>query len=139
MRDPHVASLRYRLVPGETTSFDSPPPVEWETEAFRMRLADGVATFEMVEHHASEGTARKCVDGYLRRWEIDVALRLGRGEMHFAFESADVIDRNPPPSGRDGVLYAQTARATAFALPPSFHVTRRRYPDPPPQSLRRVS
>jgi hypothetical protein len=131
MRDPHVASLRYRFVAGETVSFDCPPPVERETEAFRMRLEDGVATFEMLEHHASEETARRRVEEYLRAWEIDVALRFGRGEVRFEFEGADVIDRDPPPPGTGVVIYAKAAMAAAGALTATGHVTRRQYPDPP--------
>ena len=132
MRDPHVASLRYRFVAGETVSFDCPPPVERETEAFRMRLEDGVATFEMLEHHASEDTARECVEGYLRAWEIHVALRFGRGEMHFEFAGADVIDRDPPPPGTGQVVYAKALMGAVGLMDNvTVHVTRRRYPEPP--------
>jgi hypothetical protein len=131
MRDPHVASVRYRLVPGETVTFDCPSPVEWETQAFRMRLEDGVARFDMLEHHASEETARRCVEEYLRAWEIDVALRSGRAEVRFEFEDADIIDRDPPPPGTGVVVYAKTATATAKAHIAAAHVTRRRYPEPP--------
>jgi hypothetical protein len=129
MRDPHVASLRYRLVPGETVTFDCPPPVERETGPFRVRLEDGVATFEMLEHHASEETARRCVEEYLRAWEIDVALRSGRAEVRFEFEDADIIDRDPPPPGTGVVIYAKTATAKAHIA--AAHVTRSRYPEPP--------
>ena len=131
MKDPHVAALRYRVVLAETVSFDQPPPVERETEAFRMRLADGVATFEMVEHHASEESARRCVQPYLQAWEIDVALRFGGPEISFEFEGADVIDRSPPPPGAGQVIHAKAAMAAAGALDATVHVTRRHYPEPP--------
>jgi hypothetical protein len=131
MRDPHVASLRYRLVPGETVSFDCPPPVDRETEAFRMRLEDGVATFEMLEHHASEETARRCVEEYLRAWEIHTALRLGRGEIGFEFGGADVIDRDPPPPGTGQVVYLSGSARGVVTATGTLHVKRGRYPEPP--------
>lgn len=132
MRDPHVVALRYRVVPVETVTFDA-PPAEWETEAFRIQLADDVATFEMLEHHASEETARKCVDEFLRAWEIDVGVRFGRPEMGFQFEGADVIDREPPPPGSGQVIHAQVALAGAIGLAGTVtaHVTRGKYPEPP--------
>lgn len=40
MRDPDVASLRYRLVPDQNMSFDRPPAIGHETDTFRARLAD---------------------------------------------------------------------------------------------------
>jgi hypothetical protein len=131
MRDPHVASLRYRFVAGGTVSFDCPPPVERETEAFRMRLGEGVATFEMIEHHASEDTAMECVETYLHRWEIEAALRPGAGRVSFEFEGADVVDRDAPPPGSGQVIYAKAAIAAASALTATLRVTRRQYPDPP--------
>jgi acyl-CoA synthetase (AMP-forming)/AMP-acid ligase II len=131
MRDPHVAKLHYRLVPAKTVSFDQPPPVGRETEAFRVRLADDIVTFEMVEHHASEESARECVEPYLRAWELDAALRFGHPEISFEFRDADIIDRDPPPPGTGQVICAKAAIAAAAALSAAAHVSRARYPDPP--------
>ena len=79
MRDPHVVALRYHIEHSEElTSGDNPPPIERETAAFRMRLADGVATFQMKEHHSSEDSARQVVDEYLRPWEISADKRSRR-------------------------------------------------------------
>ena len=88
MRDPHVVALRYRVITDEAVAFDNPPPVERETEAFRMRLADGIVTLEMKDHHSSEEAAREHVEPYLGAWEVFVALGLGRREVSFAFEKA---------------------------------------------------
>jgi hypothetical protein len=132
MRDPHVAALRYRLVPAETVSFDQPPLVERDTEAFRLRLLDGIATFEMVEHHASEESARRRVEPYLRAWELDVALRFGRSEIGFQFEGADVIDRSPPPPGTGQVIYPKAVAAVIGVMGSvAVHLTRGQYPAPP--------
>lgn len=131
MRDPHVVALRYLVVPAENVSFDEPPPVESETEAFRMRLADGIATFEMLEHHTSEESARERVEPYLEAWKVQAALDMGRPEMSFQFESADVVDRNPPPPGTGQVIHAKAALAAAGVLNPTVHLTRRQYSRPP--------
>ena len=95
-----------------------------------MRLSEGVAKFEMKEHYASEEEAKSVVEEFLRAWEIDSALRIGGTGMLFAFERAQVIDRNPPPPGT--VLVAvPTGRLTVRAHAPTVHVTRRAYPAPP--------
>ena len=95
MNDPHVEELRYRVETADDLVFEDPPPIEDETEAFRMILAEGVTTFEMKEHHPSEETARVPVEGYLRAWEIDLALRRNRTSLRFVFDVARVIDRDP--------------------------------------------
>ena len=140
MRDPHVVSLRYRLVPDETVSFDNPPPVEWKTEAFRLRLENGIATVEMVEHCASEQAAKERVDPYLRDYEVYIALnRHGLLEIHFEFDEAgtQVIDRNPPPPPPPGSPMIYLEHAFVALVPPTVsvtvHTTRRNYPDPPSQ------
>lgn len=97
-----------------------------------MRLDSGVATFEMLEHHASEESARKSVESCLRAWELDVALRFGRSEISFEFDGADVIDRDPPPPGTGQVIHAKAvAGAIAAVGSVTVHVTRRGYPQPP--------
>jgi hypothetical protein len=131
MRDPHVASLRYRLVPGETVSFDCLPPVERETEAFRMRLDDDVATFELKEHHANEETAKRAADAFLQNWEIYACLRLGPGAVRFVFERADMVDRHPLRQQRGRVFMRQTRTASAKAYIVRAGQPRASYPQPP--------
>ena len=97
MRDPHVVALRYRLVTGNRVKFENPPPVEQETERFRMRLADGIVTFEMKEHFSSEEKARQEVGPLLSAWEVQTGLEFGPHQVRFGFEGAEIIDRNPPP------------------------------------------
>ena len=62
IRDPHVVALYYRMLTDESVSFTDPPPVEWETDAFRARLQDGVARFELIEHYPSAEAARERVE-----------------------------------------------------------------------------
>jgi hypothetical protein len=132
--DPHVVSLRYRLISGvENVSFaDNAAPVEDTTDAFSMRLDGGVVTFEMLEHHPTEESARRAVKPYLCAWEIDHALRVGRREFCFEFEDAEVIDREPPKPGEPVAVYPETGvltlRPTVGATVAVIHGN---YPKPP--------
>lgn len=127
--DPHVDSLRYLLRPHEGVEFDNAPPIEHETAAFRMRLESLIATFDMKEHHASEHSARQCVEEWLRAWELDVALRFGQVEIEFVFQNAKIIERDPPPPG---TIHYASAHVTAFVSGQATITIRHgKYPTPP--------
>ena len=56
MNDPHVVSLRYRLVTDATVSYSSPPAITHETSTFKTILQNDVLT-------VNEGTScdrREC-------------------------------------------------------------------------------
>ncbi len=65
MNAPHVEELFYRIETGDGLTFQDPPPLVDETDAFRMTLSDGVATFSMKEHHPTEQSSKQAVDGHL--------------------------------------------------------------------------
>jgi len=128
MRDPHVKSIRYRLDTGKSVSYENPQPVEIEAQQFSIRLDNGILTCGFKEHYPSIEKARSAVEGFLRAWEIDVALSRGIGEFNFIYENAEVIDRNPPPSKSIQI------EAGAYMIAQGdveLHVTRNKYPDPP--------
>jgi hypothetical protein len=131
MRDPHVKSLRYLLRPSEGVTFDQPPALEWDTDDFHMILENNVATFEMQRHYPSKEAARQAVERYLRAWHIDMALRLSSPDFNCEFETAEMIDRDPPPPGTSQTIYAEAAMAGASALSAKAHVTKKQYPEPP--------
>ena len=131
MRDPHVVWVRYRLEADPHVTFENPPPIEWETDTFRMRLAEGIATFEMREHFPSVQEARNAVEVLLRSWEIDTGLRYGTREIHFRYEDSKLIDRNPPPPGTVQVVTASATLRAYWALTAIAHVRRKAYPQPP--------
>jgi len=56
VRDPHVEALHYALVTSDRVTFNSPPPVEAEREAFTLRLADRHIAA------ASREARRRCYD-----------------------------------------------------------------------------
>jgi hypothetical protein len=131
MRDPHVQSLRYRVIPPDGIIFDNPPPVQWNTDDFHLTLLDDIATLEMQTHYPSEEDARQGVETYLHRWEMKTTLRLGTSGFHFEFRSAEIIDRDPPPPGSPQIIHVPVAVVYVSALPPTISVTSRKYPDPP--------
>ncbi len=99
MNDPHVESLRYNLRTDESLEFDAPPPLERETDNFRLRLEEGVLTVWPKANFASAEAAKELVGAYLRAWEIHEATRSGRRRLRFEFESAHITDRDPLPDG----------------------------------------
>jgi hypothetical protein len=86
VNDPHVEELVYHIETGQGLNFQDPPPLKDETDAFRMTLEDGVATFFMKEHYPTEKDARQAVEGYLQAWELDVALQYDSSELRFVFD-----------------------------------------------------
>ena len=134
MNDPHVEQLTYHIETGDGLNFQDPPPVEVETDAFRMILDDGVATLSMREHHATEESARHAVEGYLRAWELDVALQYDSSELRFVFDESEIVDRDPPPPPPPGppriLTVSGIARGTSSASA-QLQVLKREYPQPP--------
>ncbi len=138
MKDPHVESLRYRLEVNEAFGrFEAPPPLEHENAAYRMRLADGVLTVEMKEHHATLESARQQVEGDLRAWELDTALESDRPSwLHFVYDEAGtrIVDRQQPIAAHGqgsgqitlsemacaGVGRAEPPVLSAYPVPPAL-------------------
>lgn len=131
MRDPHVMSLQYKLETISTVTFNNPPAIKDETDAFLLYLENGKATVKLKDHFTSVEAARSLVDGYLRAWELDVALRFGRQEIKFTYEDAEVVDRDPPPSVSPRVIQVSSiVSATSFGTA-TLSVARREYHLPP--------
>jgi hypothetical protein len=113
--------------------FSETAPFEVETAAFRVSYGGRTVVVEMIEHHATVESARAAVEPYLRVWEIDDALKLGRPQISFGFERAVLIDRDPPPSFDPGlpenVEAAGIGSAEAFGIPTV--TVPRPFPKPP--------
>jgi hypothetical protein len=131
--DFHVVSLTYKLQPSDQVTYDSPTPVEFETEDVRFRLASGKLLCEMKGHISTAEEARAVVEPVLRAWEVDADLRWNRGELRFEFDAADIVDRSPRlpgvVRGHADVLLGVAAVSAVGTV--SVHVTRAHYPDPP--------
>lgn len=133
--DLHVVSLRYAVEPDEGFSYNSPPPVSFDTPQARFRLADGSLTCDMKMHFSDVKAARDAVEPILRAWEADSDLRHNRGQLRFKFDAPEVIDRSPTPPGSASLVVSSTL-ATTMAGSVSVHVASSKYPDPPPEHFR---
>jgi hypothetical protein len=133
MRDPHVVSLDYRLVAAETVTFSKlAAPVEAESDGFKVRLVEDSLVVEMLDHHASEESARAAVEPYLRAWEISHALQVGgQPEFSFEFVRAEVNDRDPPPPGTPQTIELSGLVHSRAILSATVSVERGSLPAPP--------
>jgi hypothetical protein len=83
----HVARLVYRLKTDGTWTFEDPPMIERQKDAFFLRLEDDMLYVSMREHHETAESARTRVEKYLRSWEISAGLQYdGTSEMWFEFD-----------------------------------------------------
>ena len=110
MNDPHVESLSYQVRTGDNLEFDSPPAVEFDMENFHIRLEDHRLCASIKEHHPTEDSARSCVEGWLRTWEMDLNLHYGRRSFWIEFAESKIVDRNPPKPGDPKVIRPMTGR-----------------------------
>src|SRR5215211_5969117 len=136
MNDPHVEALHYRLVSDETeATFDAPPAREADRGAFQVRLADGILTVTMTDHHATEASARAQIEPYLRAWSIKTALDYPRLLMQFDYIGPTIVDRDPPPAPPGSVVVpVQPLRMSVRSLQarvPIGPAVPREYPEPP--------
>jgi hypothetical protein len=134
VNDPHVKELVYHIENGDGLHFQDPPPIGDETDAFDMTLEEGVVTFSMKEHHPTEQSARQAVEGYLRAWELDVALQYGRSELHFVFDRSGIVDRDPlppPPPGTKRVVELSGTVMGRSSARATLQVLKTKYPQPP--------
>ena len=83
MFDPHIDSLIYSLRPSEFVQYDEPPPLKFDTDIFEGTLENNVLTCRMKVDFATETEAKAAVEGTLRAWEIDAALRRGYPKLKF--------------------------------------------------------
>jgi hypothetical protein len=132
MRDPHVTTLTYRLVPEENTTFKSTAILDESRDEYDLHLEADILTIALKDHHPAVVGARQFVEPFLRSWELSSALDHGHHEFRFAYDSVEVIDRDPPPPGSSqmiaeigGIVQGQSS-VTA-----SLSVIRGQYSAPP--------
>jgi len=105
----------------------------FENEIARFRLESDQLRCELKVHVGTSEQARSLLDPIVRDWEIEVELGRSRGELRFVYENAEIIDRTPPTPGtiRGHVMVLQQGAYLVSTGNVSFHVTRKKYPDPP--------
>jgi hypothetical protein len=95
MNDPHVRKLHYKVLIDDSTDYNNVPPINEETESFRMFMDGKTATFEMKIHFSTEQEAKALLEDYLKRWEVLIGIEHDPEEIRFRFARADIIDRMP--------------------------------------------
>jgi len=123
-----VESLTYQLETDDTVSFDA-DPVEYETDAFSLRLEEDELTVDLHEHFSSVEEAREFVDPFLEAWEVKYGTQFRRREIGFSYEDAEVV-REDTEKEKLTVEEELTFEAEA-SFNVSEHIERGKYPKPP--------
>ena len=133
MPDFHVVALLYRLESSDHVSYAEPPPLVFENEVARFRLEKDQLRCELKLHVGTLEAARALVDPILRGWELEVELARGPGQMRFAYENAEIIDRAPPiPRVISGYAMVSLQDASLVSTGNlTTHIIRRSYGEPP--------
>ena len=99
MNDAHVKAIHYFIEHDDSVDYRDVAPLVYEDDLFRVKAENVVVVFEPKNHYATEEEARSAVEGLVRRWEFEAALRVGSARFKLIYARVDIIDRNPPPRG----------------------------------------
>ncbi len=136
MRDPRVVKLKYQVVPDEGYSYKNPDPLTFSNPLGEFTLIDGWLSVILTGQFPEEKTARQAVDPFLRSWEMGSDLIEGIGRLRFAFDHAEIIDRNPPKPGEPQIINPSPVNLTVNVTETvSAYVTMSAYPPPPKKFL----
>ncbi len=97
MNDPHVKAIHYFIEHDDSVSYQDVSPLVYEDELFRVKADKDEVVFEPKNHYTTEEDARSAVEGLVRRWDFEAALRTGSARFKLIYARVDIIDRNPPP------------------------------------------
>jgi hypothetical protein len=131
MIEPHVNSLRYKLVLSNEVSYENCSPIEHENDIYVIKLFEGILTCYFKKHFDSIDLAKAELEKLLRTWEIDSAIKNGRRELKFVYVDADIIDRNPVPAGSVNILAVSCSSTVSISGTVTLHVKRGKYPPMP--------
>jgi hypothetical protein len=131
MNDPYVVELYYSLKLSDDISFDNPPSLIEDFGIFDLTLANNGVVIQMKSDCSTEEQARVLVEPYLRAWELDNFLNMGKMEFWFEFVNSKIVDRNPPPCDGSIVLHVHHVEQLQIIDEVTCHVIRKNYPLPP--------
>jgi hypothetical protein len=134
MNDPHVESLKYNLKLPEYVAFQDPPPFHLDTSGYTLDIENDVLTVTMKDHYSKENDARAVVEPFLRAWELDDGLKLGRPSLTFRFAKAVLKDRAPTP-GNETVVPVAIHATVSMSADAFLQAVLRTYPAPPTQRM----
>ncbi len=129
MNDPHVQTLYYRVKHSERVTYENARSLEFENEAFQLRIENGVIEITMKVHLTTREDACAKVEPFLREWELTASLEFWPGDFEFVYDRATVIDRNPTPGVYN--LYLSTFTNESTFGKQLLQADLLKYPDPP--------
>ena len=94
MNDPHVKAIHYFIEHDDSVDYRDAGPLVHDDELFRIRADKGEVVLEPKVHYATEEEARSAVEGLVRRWEFEAALRASSAAFRLLYAGVDVIDRS---------------------------------------------
>ena len=110
MNDPHVRAIHYFIEHDDSVDYNRVAPLVYEDELFRIKAERVEVVFEPKNHYEAEEEAKSAVEGLVRRWEFEAALRAGSREFKLIYAGVDIVDLNPPPPPPGVVPVAATLR-----------------------------
>ena len=97
MNDPHVKAVHYFIEHDDSVDYRDVTPLVFEDDLFRVKAEKSKWFSSRKNHYATEEEAKSAVEGLVRRWEFEAALRVGSAGFKLIYAGVDIIDRNPPP------------------------------------------
>jgi hypothetical protein len=132
MNDPHVNALIYEVITDKDVDYDKAMPFFEECADFTLSIDGQKAAFRMERHFATEEEARKLVDNFLQAWSISIGLEYTPDEIKFVFESAEIIDRNPPKETCNSKSINMCCFASGHSSgSAAIHISKGKFPSPP--------
>ncbi len=96
MNAPHVKAIHYFIEHDDSVDYSDVAPLVYEDELFCIQADKVDVIFEPKIHYATEEEAKSAVEGFVRRWEFEAALRAGSAGFKLIYAGIDIIDRKPP-------------------------------------------
>ncbi len=131
MNNPHIAALIYKIEHGPSVDYRKAESIDHEEAGFRVKIVTDQVRFELKEHYATEGAARKAIEDYIRVWEFSACLENGPDCFRLNFERAWIEDRNPTPGVKDASLTIRAGTPTV-----TIRATVDKHYPPPPSGLK---
>lgn len=128
----YIAKLYYTVETDDSVDYEQAAPLNETNGDLSFHLSESILTVVLKDGlYPNVKSARAVVDPILRAWEIDVSLRLGRGELSFIYRKADIVDVEDSEDGSRTVYLEHISLRTTASLSAEIHVGRSQYPSPP--------
>ena len=131
MNDPHVTALYYWVEHDDSVDYDNVVPLDYEDDHVEVHLEERQLTLRPKKHYASAQEARAFLEGFIRNWEFDAAVKAGTRELELTYMDADIRDRNPTPTPPGVAELSMSARVGYPKVSLQLTVGKAKYPSPP--------